>query len=267
MQIFRVFLLVVFVGSYSCFAQNRNIKTDTMGYKKNVKPLVTKLDSIKIPKETLKKVFGIKTFNEKEIPKIVFVRSLMLPGWGQATNKQYFMLPIIYGAAFSTYYFGIRSNNKQFEWYKKSLGKLIEIERNGITANDGVLISGQTAGKELYIGNESKFQTVYALHENKYYELKDDLSAIKVDNASELVIKGPFTQQIIENGANQFRRYRDLSIIGMAVGWTIFAVQANVTAHLKSFDMSENISVKFEPVFEPGILNANLGGKLVLNLK
>lgn len=265
---YLVLILLVFINNFDCFGQTKEFVADStkkVVLKKDTKKSLK--DSLMFHKQTLQKVFGIEKFNENETPKVAFIRSMILPGWGQITNNQYLLLPIIYGSATATYYFGIRSNNKQFIWYKNSLEKLIEIQKSsGISASDGKTITGTN----LYIGAETKFPKVYAKVGDDYYNLEkiDGIFEANIISQSDQIgIRGPFTQQIIENGANQFRRFRDLSIIGMAVGWTIFAVQANVTAHLKSFDMSENISLKIEPMVNPGFGNASFGGKFVFNFK
>ena len=45
-------------------------------------------------KDIVKKSFGLTPFSEKETPKIAFFRSVLFPGWGQITNKQYLDGPL-----------------------------------------------------------------------------------------------------------------------------------------------------------------------------
>ncbi|MBP6618869.1 MAG: hypothetical protein KA188_01380 [Leadbetterella sp.] len=61
-------------------------------------------------KYTFRKTFGIDSLTAKDVPKIAFVRSMILPGWGQMTNKNYLKLPLIYGAAGVGGYFIVRNN-------------------------------------------------------------------------------------------------------------------------------------------------------------
>jgi hypothetical protein len=49
-----------------------------------------------------------------------------------------------------------------------------------------------------------------------------------------------------------------------AVGWTLQAVQANVSAHLKTFDMSDDISLKFEPSIQSTAYGNAIGARVVL---
>jgi ATPase subunit of ABC transporter with duplicated ATPase domains len=97
------------------------------------------------------------------------------------------------------------------------------------------------------------------------------LSQIIVDKKTEVYIsikgelRGPFVQTQIEPAVKAYRRQRDLSWIGFAVGWTLQAIQANVSAHLKGFDMTEDISLNFEPALESSSFGTSAGVKLRLN--
>jgi hypothetical protein len=146
------------------------------------------------------------------IPRKALFRSLILPGWGQATNKQYWIIPIVYAAAGGGIY-AISWNNSKYKFYRGYLENFVI---------DGV--------KEVTING-----------------------------------RGPFTQAQVEPAVKAYRRQRDLSYIGMALGWTLQAVQANVSAHLKGFDMSDDISLKFEPSIQPTSFGNAVGVKIGLN--
>lgn len=51
----------------------------------------------------------------------------------------------------------------------------------------------------------------------------------------------------LKQATDQFRQQRDLTIILTAVGWALNAVEANVAAHLKTFDLSDDISLNVHP--------------------
>jgi hypothetical protein len=55
------------------------------------------------------------------------------------------------------------------------------------------------------------------------------------------------TVQQLKRASDQFQRQRDLTIILTAVGWALNAVEANVAAHMKTFDLSDDISMKVHP--------------------
>lgn len=163
-------------------------------------------------KYTFRKTFGIDSLTTKDVPKIAFVRSMILPGWGQMTNKNYLKLPLIYGAAGVGGYFIVRNN----QLYQKYKGYVIEMKAAG-------------------------------------------LSERVIDGA------GPYSITLITTAANQYRRYKQLSFVGLGLGWLLFAIEANVSAHLKTFDVSRDISMKISPSILEN--NQTLGIKMAFNFK
>jgi hypothetical protein len=71
----------------------------------------------------------IKTVSAHD-PKKATLRSLILPGWGQAYNREYWKIPIVYGALGTVAGFYIYNNS----WYKKTK-KAFEIRVSDDTAN------------------------------------------------------------------------------------------------------------------------------------
>lgn len=51
----------------------------------------------------------------------------------------------------------------------------------------------------------------------------------------------------LKQATSQIRQQRDLTVILFAAGWALNAVEANVAAHLKTFDLSDDISLKVRP--------------------
>ncbi|MBC7892848.1 MAG: hypothetical protein H7Y12_11585, partial [Sphingobacteriaceae bacterium] len=64
---------------------------------------------------------------------------------------------------------------------------------------------------------------------------------------------------------NNFRRQRDLTYIGIGVLWALNILQANVSAHLKTFDESDSISWRFIPGGGNQFAYAPLGATFTLN--
>ena len=66
-----------------------------------------------------------------------------------------------------------------------------------------------------------------------------------------------------------FRRNRDYTYIGMFVAWAFNVVDANVSAHLKTFDVSDDISLQIKPILDFDPLSKGLVSSLTLsfNLK
>ena len=69
----------------------------------------------------------------------------------------------------------------------------------------------------------------------------------------EVLINGSVfrTQTQAKAAYDFYRRYRDLNIILSVVLYAINAVEANVAAHLKTFDLSDDISMRIEPAVLP----------------
>ena len=224
---FLAFTLVVFcLKTNNSFAQNDSISRKTLvssakidSLSKKAVPFDTsrgaKLRSFgKNSKYTFRKTFGIDSLTAKDVPRIAFVRSMILPGWGQMTNKNYIKLPLIYGAAGVGSYFIIR-NNQLYQKYK------------------GYIVEMNTA----------------------------------TPKQTERIINGagPYSITLITTAANQYRRYKQLSFVGMGLGWLLFAIEANVSAHLKTFDVSRDISMKISPTILEQ--NQTMGFKMAFNFK
>lgn len=47
-----------------------------------------------------------------------------------------------------------------------------------------------------------------------------------------------------------YRKYRDIAIIGLGVIYLVNIIDANVDAHLKTFDVSDNLSMNIEPWYK-----------------
>jgi hypothetical protein len=88
------------------------------------RPIVVRQDSTTskqnpaLTKDTIVKIVGKDTIKilPKHDPRKATMRSLILPGWGQAYNKEYWKIPIVYGALGAAA--GIYMYNNT--WYKRS---------------------------------------------------------------------------------------------------------------------------------------------------
>jgi len=63
---------------------------------------------------------------------------------------------------------------------------------------------------------------------------------------------------------NQFRRDRDYSILVTLLAWGLNVVDATVFGHLKEFDISDDLSMKVKPAYDPISKSGNIG--LAFNL-
>ena len=122
--------------------------------------------------------------------------------------------------------------------------------------------------------------TAGILYNAKRYQIlkKAYFAASDANKLNANVTSGKFTlnnQEIELSIANlkqytsYFRRYRDISWLSIPVVWAVNILEVNVATHLKTFDMSDDITMKLEPSFAPNPFNGlpTLGGKMVFALK
>ena len=144
----------------------------------------------------------------KIIPRVSTLHSLMIPGWGQINNRQYWKLPLVAGAFITL----------------------------GLIAN---------YNHERYMKYRDFYYIVSSHTDDPSYVPPSTVSVPYEDG----VIRDLDVNQLkrLNDG---FRRNRDYTFIGIAVAWAFNVVDANVSAHLKTFDVSDDISLKIKPNFE-----------------
>lgn len=140
-------------------------------------------------------------------PKRATIYSAILPGLGQAYNKKYWKIPIIY-AGFGTIGYFIGWNNRYYNTYKLAYSDLTDDDPTTDSYND--------------------------LEATKYYDLDDptDFNNFK---------SGLSKQQ------DYYRRNRDLLIISIVGFYGLNLIDASVDAHLFDFDISEDLSLNWQP--------------------
>ena len=149
-------------------------------------------------------------------PKGATLRSLILPGWGQAYNKEYWKIPIVaggIGVPVGIFVF----NNVWYNRSKDAVDVAFKIQRNPA---DTVLIN--TLHKD-FIGS--------------YNSRKNNPGGLE-----------QFKMTAIQS-RNYYRRNQDYAILWTLVMWGLNVADATVFAHLKGFDVSDDISLKIRPVY------------------
>jgi hypothetical protein len=204
----RLILIVLILNTCTTYAQTGKpivIPTDSTTQIKN--PAFTKDTGITvINKDTIKTV-------SKHNPGTATLRSLILPGWGQAYNREYWKIPIVYGAIGTMAGFWIFNNM----WYKRTRDAY-DIRVNRPNSPDTALIN-------------PKLQ--------------------------------PLSTSSLQFYRNAYRRDRDYSALYFIITWGLNIVDATVFGHLKEFDVSEDLSLKINPV----IKQTGSGVSLVLGFK
>ncbi len=172
---FHVFwFLIVFSASYGLSAQGVDT-VNVEGDLRNVETIamVSKLD-----------------------PQKAAMYSAVLPGLGQAYNKDYWKIPVIYGGGIIILHF-INQNHDLYNTFNNAL--LAEVDGVPETTNPF----------DRY--NESSLQ----------------------------------------NRRDRYKRDRDFMIIVGVIYYLLNVVEAHVSAHLKEFDVNEDLSLKLKPSFQP----------------
>lgn len=147
--------------------------------------------------------------NAEEIhsPKKASIYSAILPGLGQAYNKKYWKIPLIY-VGFGTFGYFIRWNNKFYKTYKQAYVDLTDGDNGTDSFNN--------------------------LAATKYYDLNNptDYNNFKT---------GLLKQQ------EYYRRNRDLLIISTVGFYGLNIIDASVDAHFFNFDISDDLSFNWQP--------------------
>ena len=208
-------LFILFSIGFILNIQGQNIKVDS-SFSMKKDSVIKKLSK----KDSLKKYYKI-------IPRLSTIRSAMVPGWGQITNRQYWKLPIVAGA-FAANIFFIVYNDTRYHYYRSYLG-----------------LTYQTDGNPFPISSVN-----VPIYNDPNNTTRD------------------YNQDQLNNIVSNYRRNRDGSYLLLAVTWAANIVDANVTAHLKTFDITDDISFKIQPTFSsPGIIEPVVGAKFILAFK
>jgi hypothetical protein len=146
----------------------------------------------------------------KPEPKKAVLYSLIFPGLGQIYNRKYWKLPLVYGGFIGLTY-AVSWNSQYYNDYSRAF--------KDIMSDDPYT-------------NTSWFNFV----KTKYSSVTDVTS-------SEITSY----QTLFKNKKNYYRRYRDLSIIGMVGLYAVCAIDAYIDAQLFDFDISDNLSMRVEP--------------------
>lgn len=163
-------------------------------------------DTLKVEKKEKKKAIY------REARKAT-IMSAVIPGLGQAYNRKWWKVPIVY-AGIGGFGYLFYTNQTKYSFYGKNLKAENDGDPNTI--------------------NETKYNS-------------DQLLVLK----------------------NDYRKYRDLGIIGCVIVYALNIVDANVDAHLKTFDVSDDLSLEIKPYSNIYCFNNSMGMQngITLNLK
>jgi hypothetical protein len=149
-------------------------------------------------------------------PKKAIIRSAIIPGWGQITNKKIWKVPIVYTALGTTSYLFLRNLTQ----YKDSKNAYI-LATDGDPANDYLI-------------------------KQPYFTVKDQPERIRTFR-------------------NQVRQNVDYCVLYFILFWGLNVADAAVDAHLKHFDISDNLSLEVRPSVAPSANGINSGIGFILS--
>ena len=165
-----IFFLVYFLTTTCFFAQ----QADSVNVQVSGKP---------VSKEVKKSIYGS--------ARKATIMSACLPGLGQAYNKKYWKIPVVYAILGGVGYWAVSSHNNY-----------------------------------------------------KYYS--NNLRALYDDYAATVNTSG-FSSDNLISEKRRFKKNRDLAILIGVLAYGLNIIDANVDAHLKTFDISDDLSMQFKP--------------------
>jgi hypothetical protein len=160
------------------------------------------------------------------------------PGGGQIYNKRYWKLPIVYGLVGGLGY---------WIFYQQRLYKQFSFANNTVpyTNSAGQLVTRADQINSSPLFNDSDSQQT----------LQSQLATAAANNPN-----------AITSGLVSARRFRDLSILLSAVGYSLTVLDAVVDAHLSEFDISDDLSLRWQPAALPVPGQATFAPGLMLTL-
>ncbi|MBK7712014.1 MAG: hypothetical protein IPJ37_14390 [Bacteroidales bacterium] len=161
--------------------------------------------------------------------------AVALPGAGQIYNRKFWKIPVVY-AGFGALFYTAGFNGKNYTTYMKAYQDFTD----AIPQTDSYL--------KLIPDNPEDYDPV--LHPDTY----DPSSA-------------SYYQDGLLRMVDYYKRYRDLSYIGIAAWYLISILDANVDASLFDFDVTDNLDLSLAPVLMPlpgGYTGAGLSASIRL---
>ncbi len=181
----------------------------------SVEPFVLTNDTlVLVDGETVRLIPSVHVGTLGHSPHTATMYAAILPGLGQIYNKKYWKLPILYGGAFALGY-AIHFNNKYLKMYSN-------------------------AYRDFLLGDPN----------NKSY-----MYFVERAHLTEDLVQGQYKtwfQNSLKKKKDYYRRYRDLSIFGMAGLYLVQIVDACVDAHFFTFDVSDDLAINWSPAVGAG---------------
>ena len=226
---------------------------------------------------SFKEYFGGLAHKRSASLKTLTIGSTILVGGNQIYQKQYWKLPIIYGGMGAGIYGGIRlgqlyketgeSKYQTFStlsyvgaglcWWGSLLDGAIQYDRGGKSPNPakstvysillpglGQAYNGEFWKVPLYLGLMAGGIHFYVENNLQYKRWKDIHNQATSEGVEE---RPPYSGDAAKHYRDVYRRYRDYSLLAIALAYVIQIVDANVFAYMQDFEMSDDISMNLTP--------------------
>jgi hypothetical protein len=163
--------------------------------------------------------------------------AVAFPGFGQIYNRKYWKIPLVY-AGFGSLFYSVAFNSSKYNQYMKAYQDFTDL----VPQTDSYLtLIPLTADPVTY--DPVLYPKTYVPANASYW--KDRLL----------------------QGLDYYKRYRDLSYIGIAGWYLVSILDANVDASLFNYDIDKNLDVAVFPVQVPlpgGYLGAGVNVSLII---
>jgi len=163
--------------------------------------------------------------------------AMALPGLGQIYNRKYWKVPVVY-AGFAGVIYAVNLNSSRYNMYLKAYQDLTD--KIWETASYLDLEALKTANPE-------------------------DYDPIRHPDTYEPSSYSWYSERLLGR-VDYYKKYRDLSYIGIAAWYLITILDANVDASLFNYDISDNLDLEVEPVIIPMMSQAVPGLNLSLKV-
>ena len=175
--------------------------------------LAVKAQQIEISNDSLKVIAPVSKVVRS--PKKASIYAALFPGLGQIYNRKYWKLPIVYGGYAGLIYV-LGWNNNQYKDYFQGYRIILQYS------------SAANMKPE----------------ERKFLDNLIKNPSISLDNASTFT----YISAQLKSGKDYYQRNRNLTIVGIAALHVLSIIDASVDANLFDFDISDDLSMRIEPM-------------------
>lgn len=247
----------------NAFTQSYNEKGDTLGRADTTDRMID-----------FKEIFGGLAHKRQMRIGSMFGTSLFLPGASQIYNKQYWKLPIFYTGIFGgiaggvTYHFKAQATGDQTmrnisTWSFVGAGIFYYASlMDGVASYKttrkpfagrptlysilcpglGQAMNGEYWKIPIYVGGIVGSVHFYVKNRTNYIRFRDIYR-----DATQTGYDGPISAEQAKYYRDEYRRYRDYSVVAIAAFYLLQVIDANVFCSMNDFDVSDDIVASITP--------------------